>query len=333
MLETMDLLLNSTVTVSPDVHIFKDGHCRLKQCTLMEVLRDLPHAYKEHLIKLKSLPYHSEEQKALKLETPQYFICGKLNGSTSLERLTDPNNLMIVDIDKKDNEHLDFKEVRDTIFRLPYVMGVYESCSGQGLYCIIPIPDIYKTKSYYNKLLKVWKYHYNINIDPVACNINRARFISYDPKWMLYTREYVQEWIQEDFGKTEEEDKQERILNLIKTKPKQPMTKDKLIELTHKAMWLMVNGGYSCDRFVNSYGAWYHLGCEMKNFEDGYDLFYKLSNNGRWNDDESVIRKKYDSCKATGITPLLHMKWQGMAKKKFGERWWEKYEEPIKVLR
>ena len=92
-----------------------------------------------------------------------------------------------------------------------------------------------------------------------------------------------------------------------------------MTERTHLAMQRLINAGYA----VQSYGHWFHTGCELANFNDGYEMFVKMSQNGKWQDDIKTINKKWNDCKATGIDDNLHTKWQGMAKRQFGCNWWK----------
>jgi len=82
---------------------------------------------------------------------------------------------------------------------------------------------------------------------------------------------------------------------------------------------MMIDSGY----YAKNYNAWYHLGAELKNFDNGWELFLKSSLNSNYDDDETTIKKKWDQITASGIDNDLRRKWMGMAKNKFGTYWYK----------
>ena len=88
----------------------------------------------------------------------------------------------------------------------------------------------------------------------------------------------------------------------------------------------VIQGGY----YVKGYNAWYHLGCECANFDDGKELFITASRNVDYNDDISVIESKWNKCTPSGIDNDFIRKWCGMAKNRFGKNWMTKIYEDNK---
>jgi len=295
---------------------------------LVAAIYSLPNMLKQKFIDILNMEYHSNEQKEAKRNIPRYYISGeyKLDDWKNGGRFPiygHPfvgSNLMTIDIDAKDNTHVDILEIRKKIFNLPYVFSCLKSVSGKGFYCIIPIEDTLSTKEYYNYIVELWKQQFDINIDTNAASLVRARICSFD--------EEFEQWIKKDPVKIW------KLKKIVKEEPEvitpeivYPKYEPKSDELnwdfiTNKAMELVINNGYK----IESYGAWYHLGCELKNFQNGEQMFIEVSkNNPKYNDSISVILKKYNSCKPTGLNDNLRKKWIGMANNRFGKKWFVKY--------
>lgn len=294
---------------------------------LKHVLYDMQELLKEKVKNVRSLPYHSKEQYDAKQLMPRYYICGvfdlneyKVGRFPIHDYPNVPSDLMTIDIDEKDNPNIDIWKIREEIFKLPYVFCCLKSISGHGFYCIIPIEDTHYTKEYYHYILRLWKQKYNINIDDNADTIIRARIVSYDEdidKWVK--NEDIQVWNLKYIERKEEI----AVKQQEKTYPKYERKTDGLDwnAITNKAMELLINDGYT----VNNYYGWYHLGCELSNFENGYELFHKASMNYDNNQKDAAIMKRWKGCKPTGIDSSLIQKWCGMAKNKYGEKWFKKY--------
>lgn len=88
------------------------------------------------------------------------------------------NNLLCIDIDKKDNE-LIMDRIPALIKTLKCVAYMSKSVSGQGYYCIIPILNTDKFKQHFNALQEDFA-RMGITIDKSCSNANRLRYYSYD---------------------------------------------------------------------------------------------------------------------------------------------------------
>lgn len=320
-------ILNQTTIMNTKVTCITGIANEFKQIStpLYHVIVTVPEMQKDTLVNIGNMEYHSAEQTNAKRYVPMFYIGGEFpNHEIKNDKCISYSNLMIIDIDKKDNVDIDLNEIRQTIFNLPYVFGVYKSISQMGLYAIIPIEDGKYTNQYYNYIGKLWKQQFGINIDKQANNIARGRFISYNPDWKNWTKEEVKVWKLKLEEKTQEETKHQIIY------PKYNQDLSYMTNRTHLAMQKLVNAGYNADGFNSHYNAWYHVGCEFKNFADGLNLFVRFSQNScKYHDSYSVIANEYNKCIASGITEDLHRKWQGMALKKFGKDWWKDTQQNI----
>ena len=282
------------------------------------LLYDLVDEWSDMLKKIQAMEYHSKEQAEAKSQVPRFYISGAydFNVKDSFPIYNKPivkSNLMTIDIDEKDNE-IDIWSIRKQIFELPYVYSCLKSVSGHGYYCIIAIEDTDYTKEYYRYIAKLWKQQFNLNCDTNASSLVRARIISYD--------EERDNWIKKDTNisvwklKLKEKKTEVKPQEQIKfDKYKHDNNLDNVIPLI---MEKLIDDGY----YIDSYGAWYHIGCELKNFQNGEEMFVKLSqNNPRYNDDIKAILKKYKECSPSGIDDNLRRKWIGMAKNKYGKDW------------
>lgn len=295
---------------------------------LRYILYDLTDMLRDELKAVRDMPYHTPEQKQAKNNLPRYYVSGEYNFSKTGDRYNFPikdkpivaSNLMIVELDEHDNDTTDIWAVRKDIFELPYVYCCLKSVSGHGYYCIIPIEDTQYTKQYYNYIADLWEQKYNVKADRNADTLVRARILSFDDE--------RDEWIKKDTDikiwrlKRIEKDDTRPEVKIERPQKYIREQKGDWEMITNKAMELLINDGY----YAKSYNAWFHLGAELKNFDNGWDLFYKSStNNTKYNDDFKTIKKKWDGITPSGITDDLIKKWCGMAKKQFGEKWFLPY--------
>lgn len=254
--------------------------------------------------------YHSDEYKQFKKNNMSAWITGGTVIPYSTHKDSDiinPSNILCIDIDKCDND-IDVLTLKDKLFSYKFVYAVGTSVSGKGLFIIVPIKDYTKTKEYYNSIKTLLTNQLNIVCDEKCTNIARLRFISYDEN--IYIKNDDEEVVEWDYIMPEP-NKFDEVISCDKPILKFNIDDNENTQRTFKAMEVVIDNGY----FVNDYGAWYHLGCELKNHPDGQRLFYKASkNNNKFNDSDKIINNKWEQCKATGITEDLHRKWQGMLK-------------------
>ena len=281
--------------------------------TVIDALYLGKNEYKKQIDYVQSLPYHSVEQIEAKKAMPSIMFGGKWElWHIHDEEIVEKTNLIVIDVDKKDNT-VDLDKLRQKIFDLPYVFAVFKSASGKGLKAIVLVEDGYKCEEYYDYLIDLWKYKFDVVIDRQAKNIGRKCFVFIDDDMLIKDDDIdIKPW---KLVKVELPVKETKKIDLFNK-----TDNDYMIERTHNAIVAVINDGY----YADSYGAWYHLACELSNFSDGLDLFKQASHNHpKHNDKDSDITKKYNNAKPTGITDELHRKWQGLAKNRLGNKWWK----------
>lgn len=275
--------------------------------------------YKRPIDRLRSMEYHSNEQKAYKEKFPCWFTGGIFPMMQTEDKdILEYSNILAIDIDKCDNPDIDINKVKTDIFELPYVFMVSKSISGEGIYALILLEDGKFTKEYYEYIVKLWKQKFNINIDSKCTNIGRKRFISYDDEILVKQDDIdIKEW---KLKLIRQEQKTEKS-RMIDYKPAQLSNNE---ELTRKAIWHLLNNGYSIDSIKTdkAYIVWYHVGCDFRHFDDGEAMFIKFSNNtSKYRDSINKILTKWKQ--TTTETPIddVCRKWCGICKNKYGKDW------------
>ena len=127
--------------------------------------------YKEQIEHIRSIS-DEDVQKRLKLQLPVATISGTFAPTCKAENLVAHSNLLCIDIDKKDNLDVDwFDDMKHEWHNIPQILYAGRSIRGKGSGLII---------------------------DKACKNVNRMRFISYDPEpyvnedATLYTKVWVE---------------------------------------------------------------------------------------------------------------------------------------------
>jgi len=289
--------------------------------TVYDLLITIPDILKGKIMQLRSLGYGSDRYKDRKKLFPNWIVSGtypirQINDNSTVEW----SNIMSVDIDKSDNKDIDLNEIRKKIFELPYVFAVLKSISGEGLYALLLVEEGQYTKEYYKYIVDLWKNLFGITIDSQCNNISRKRFVGYDEeatKWIKSDDTEITAW------------KLKYIPPIEETKKKQTfITSTNNDDLVRKAIWKLLNHGYSIDNMnttpTTRYGTWYHVACEFHHFNDGLDMFIKFSNNSvAYNDKQTDIIKKYNNAKIESDYDSVAQKWCGICKHIYGTQWWK----------
>ena len=293
--------------------------------TLEDVLFKLSDIWKNQLIAITKMPYHSEQQKSAKLCLPRVYVGGTFSDwHTRDDNVLVPSNLMTIDIDFVDNPTLDMEQLQQKIFDLPFVAVCLKSCSGAGIFAIVPIEDYKKTTLYYQYLKKLLLQKYGVVIDGKASNIARARFISYNEDYKKWIKQGdVQVWQLYDEPKIEKHDVTRfDALNGVSTiQETQLFSKYKSSNDSEKLLTAVKNvlkSGYC----ATNYGHWYHTGCDLAAFDCGRELWQQFCDNGArvksdWNDNYRVIEAKWKEClkNRSIIDDEFKRKWFGLAKR------------------
>lgn len=158
--------------------------------TNVNVLQALmTYEFKKDINILRSYKYHSKEYNEFKTRLP----CILANGTCERGKAKSAENVrinptIIIDVDLEDNPHLlknmsliDWKyilaEQQDVIF-------ICLSCGGSGLMILHRLSDSVTKETYikyYKELEKRYKDKFGLTIDESCKNVNRLRYVTYDP--------------------------------------------------------------------------------------------------------------------------------------------------------
>ena len=122
-----------------------------------------------------------DRRKQIKLSLPQATISGVFAPTRSADNLVKHSGLICVDIDRKDNLHIEnFDTLIDDVLRhIEEVMYAAHSVSGNGYFLIIPLKYPNRHKAQFEKLVREFQ-DMSINIDRACGDVCRLRCQSYD---------------------------------------------------------------------------------------------------------------------------------------------------------
>ena len=220
---------------------------------------------------------------------------------------------LALDVDHISSMNRTCDEVKKILMNYPSVYWVQESCSGDGVFALVRVSDGIDMKKVFEWFNKDLKDKYDITLDKLK-DPTRLRFLAWDEN-PLYKEEVVP-CVQEYEPELEIVDTPKFTNVYASLNFKKNDSND--TELVRKAIWKLLNSGYT----VQSYGAWYHAGCEFANFSDGYSMFEKFSDN--YGKQTRSVASKWKECsKNPENFDNVKIKWLGMAKNKFGAEWWK----------
>ena len=126
--------------------------------------------FKDRIETLRNAPT-KEEMDKIKYQLPCAMPSLLVDGSHS--------GLIAIDVDAKDNLNYTPAQLKEKISEIANVYFVGFSCSGRGVWALIPIFDRSKHYEHFRALEQVFK-KIGIIIDLSCSNVNRLRFASYD---------------------------------------------------------------------------------------------------------------------------------------------------------
>lgn len=300
--------------------------------SLYDILVSLSIKFKDMIIMMRQEIYHSDKYNYIKEHMlPVWFVGGTFPQATKENNNIIPHtddkdiltysNLLCIDID---NQEID----RQAIFDLPYVVSVLKSSGGVGYYVLILVEDGRYTKEYYSYLARLFKFKFNIDVDPQCKNIGRKRVLSYEDDVLKYVKAFdcdIIPWKLKDKTVVDDlfDDSPKRFIDY---RPKRYSENDD--SFVRKAIWKLLDNGFSIDDYSkhsSNYATWYYAACEFANFDDGYEMFVKFSqNSSQYNDDIKTINKKWnEGNKNKKNIDEVKKKWCGMCKNKYGTNWWK----------
>lgn len=195
----------------------------------------------------------------------------------SAKSLLQHSGFIAIDIDTKDQVREDFKNLRNDLIKDSYIFGLHDSVSGKG--GLVAYVKIVSDK-HYDSFVSLEKYFldtYNIIIDKSCKNVDRYRFVSYDPE--TYINKKSKTW-KTYLKKTQIEPKSNYIFSNNDL--------DYVFEQ-------IASRGYD---LTNDYHDWYRIGGALQNFfggQKGKDLFHLVSQNS----------PKYDAKKVDDLYDII----------------------------
>ena len=153
--------------------------------------------YKEQIEYIRSI-LDENMQKSLKLQLPLATISGTFAPTCKAENLVAHSTLLCIDIDKKDNLDVDrFDDLKHEWHNIPQILYAGRSIRGKGWFAIFRIAYPDKHEAQFEALKRGFA-NSGLIIDKACKNVNRMRFISYDPEpyvneeVTLYTKVWVE---------------------------------------------------------------------------------------------------------------------------------------------
>ena len=238
-------------------------------------------------------------------------------GTRKHEYVLSKNNLLVLDIDKKDNPTITMDYLKTALFKLPYIYAVSKSIRGNGLFAIVLIEDINQLVSHFKAIEKEYA-ECGIVIDAACKDLTRARFISYDPDILIkrnteiipYTKKYIEPVHIPTFK--------------LPTQSSNSLSDDDVF--VYKTISKIIDYGYSSD----DYSQWLVDAFRLGTLGSlGEDLFLLLSKNSRgYKSERECLAKFKDAERHTKFTREDAMRYYfSIAKKKFGDGWINKIKE------
>ena len=133
-------------------------------------------------------------RKELKQHLPAFMPSGVFTKKTA-DGLQEHSGFICIDIDAKDNTDVDnFGRLKEYVCQIPQVAYCGLSVGGAGFFCIMPIADPAKHRDYFRAIERDFK-ECGITIDRQCYNVNRLRYVSYDPVPYINTAAKVYDYI------------------------------------------------------------------------------------------------------------------------------------------
>lgn len=241
--------------------------------TLTEMNRVLQKPRYEHLRMLRKS--NLDEYKKQKNTLPAFTPSGTFSGK-SADTLTSYSGYICIDIDGQDNPHItDYAKLRDELAKIKNVDYCSLSASGEGVFCLVKVGDTSENhKKYFNALMLCFE-SLGINVDTKCDNINRLRFVSYDPDY------YLDKSDPEPFTQILEHkptDKKEQPFTPSTTNTYKPSGRKNRNTLTRAEEIITKIEDQALD-ITGDYGDWISLGMALAHeFSDaGLEMFHSIS--------------------------------------------------------
>ncbi|QCR23785.1 BT4734/BF3469 family protein [Pontibacter sp. SGAir0037] len=182
------------VSIFPKINVTRNG----SDVELLSILNDICDGrWREVITTLRNLKTE-EEQKQFKSDMLPYFTVSGTFRHRDQKGLEQHSGFACLDIDKKQNPGVNFKDLRKVIEKDNYTYSCFLSCRGWdgGLAVIVKIPTKYHEASY-RALKEYFETTYSIALDKTS-NVAWPRYVSYDPELYLNHDSETFEELQEE---------------------------------------------------------------------------------------------------------------------------------------
>lgn len=147
---------------------------------------------------LRKLTDKTEMQKYKRNNFPAFAPSVVFNSDgTSKENVKQINPIICVDIDGQDNGYMSTDRMKHIVSKIDSVFYAQESASGKGIFCLIQVSDTNKFKGHFNALSEEFKVN-GLVVDAQCKDINRKRFVAYDPNPYINKNAVIYKDIKED---------------------------------------------------------------------------------------------------------------------------------------
>lgn len=155
----------------------------LQEVSLFSILQNIKRGdYANQIANLRTLKTKEAQTKA-KANLPSFFLSGLFKTTVENKNFIESSytNLIQIDIDKKDNQHIDIVGLRKDICKLPFVLSCFTSPRGEGLKVIVKHNLEYAHHlTAFAQFEMLFKVQFDVVIDTQCKNIGRAFFVSND---------------------------------------------------------------------------------------------------------------------------------------------------------
>lgn len=161
---------------------YMDNVCakQSEEITLQEALTKAA-AIQDKQTELRQLTDKEEVQKYKRNNFPAIAPSVVFNqDGTSKENVKQINPIVCIDVDGQDNNYMSTNRMKEIVSKIDSVFYAQESASGRGIFCFVQISDTDKFKGHFDALSEEFK-AFGLVIDEQCSDINRKRFIAYDP--------------------------------------------------------------------------------------------------------------------------------------------------------
>lgn len=235
--------------------------------------------YKDEILHLRSL-IDEKEKKALKKTLPAITPSALIEGRRCVENVIKHSGFICLDIDAKDNPHVnDWEAEKNKLRNIEEIAYAGLSASGNGIFIIIPIMYPEKHVEHINAAAFYLESNFNLIFDKACKDIVRLRGISYDKNPIInYNATKLKSYIPVD------------VL------PKSSITQSK--SDVHSLKNVVDNIISQQIDITDNYAEWFQIGCVIANLkgEEGRAIFHDISSLSAKYSKRGCDRQ-YDACK------------------------------------